>query len=155
MKRSHNSVSGLYTICVTALFLTGFFLLMVFGAQIYRGILSSQREANDLRAQLSVLQTALRAGDAADCVTTEDYGDGQLLRIADGDTGYGLLIYAEDGQLLQEYTDITAQPRPDYADVMAQTDTFAVSASGDMLTVTTDAGSVTVHLRSAGGVTDE
>ena len=42
MKKEHRSPIGLYTIGVAALFLAGFFLLVVFGAQSYRNTVAGQ-----------------------------------------------------------------------------------------------------------------
>ena len=155
MKRSGNSLQGLYTIGVTALFLAGFFLLVVIGARIYRDTLTVREQNNSARAQLSTVRTMLREADSSGAVVLDTYNGARLLRIADGDTGYGLLIYAADGQLLQEYTDIAAQPDPQLAEVIAQTDTFDVSLQQNILTVTMDAGTVSVCLRSEGGAAVE
>ena len=53
MKEDNRSPLGLYTIGIAALFLAGFFLLVVFGAQSYRNTVAGQNGNMRSRALLS------------------------------------------------------------------------------------------------------
>ena len=59
---------GLYSIGIAALFLIGFFLLIVFGAQNYRGAVTAQHANDDSRVLLSYVSTCLSSCDETDCV---------------------------------------------------------------------------------------
>lgn len=139
--------SGFYTMGIAALFLTGFFLLVMFGARTYRSAVASQTRHNDQRALLSYLTTCLKSNDCAGCVYVRDDG-GPVLVVADG-SGFGLHIYQRDGKLLEEYSRENAQLNPEDANVLGSTDVFSVEKiRPQTLEVTTDAGSVLLSLRS-------
>ena len=59
MKREGTSPLGLYTIGIAALFLAGFFLLVVFGAQSYRDTVGGQNRNGEARAELAYLAAAV------------------------------------------------------------------------------------------------
>ena len=153
MKRENRSPIGLYTIGIAALFLAGFFLLVVFGAQSYRNTVAGQSGNMHSRALLSYLSTEVKANDTAGAVVvTEDDAVGQVLVLADGSSGYALRIYRKDGVLLEDYASSTAELRPEEAQTIGETERFeAEMLSDDVLKLTTDAGSVLLHLRSGEG----
>ena len=72
MKREGSSPLGLYTIGIAALFLAGFFLLVVFGAGSYRNTVSAQNDNMASRALLSYLSTTVKGHDSAGAVRVEE-----------------------------------------------------------------------------------
>ena len=79
MRKEHHSRIGLFTIGITALFLAGFFLLVVFGAQSYRNTVAGQNGNMQSRALLSYLSTTVKGYDAADAIlVTEEPEVGQV-----------------------------------------------------------------------------
>ena len=152
MRKEHYSPIGLYTIGVAALFLAGFFLLVVFGAQSYRNTAAGQNGNMHNRALLSYLSTTVKAYDAADAISlTEDPEVGQVLVLADGKSGYAVRIYHRDGILLEDYAAADASLCPEEAQQIGETRRFeAEKLYGDVLKLKTDAGSVLLHLRSGG-----
>ncbi len=153
MKRENSSPLGLYTVGIAALFLAGFFLLVVFGAQSYRSTVSGQNRNMHSRALLSYLSTTVKASDSAGAVSVLDHPEyGQVLCLEDGDSGYALRIYRHDGMLLEDYAEDIAELRPEDAQRIGETATFAVSRDGGLLKLETDAGTVRLHLRSEGGL---
>lgn len=152
MKSKTGSPLGLYMIGVAALFLVGFFLLVVFGAQSYRDTVAGQRGNMDVRVLSSYLSTSVRAYDAAGGVRVLRE-EGDELRLADGDTGYSLRIYLSNGALVEQYCRDNAARDPDSAQIIGATETFAVEEVGeDVLRLTTDAGEILIRVRSEGGV---
>ena len=150
MKRSTRSYLGLYAIGVSALFLAGFFLLVVFGAQTYRGTVSAQAENNKNRALLSYFATCISSNDSGGAVYISDSQYGRVLEIPDGDSG--LRIYCHDGELLETYASLSSALVPKEDVAIGRTDVFEVEMPGEgMLRITTDAGSTLVRLRSEGG----
>ena len=152
MRKEHHSPIGFYTIGVAALFLAGFFLLVVFGAQSYRNTVAGQNGNMQSRALLSYLSTTVKACDAAGAVSlTEDPEVGRVLVLADGSSGYAVRIYHRDGILLEDYAAADTPLRPEEAQRIGETRQFeAEKLSGDVLKLKTDAGSVLLHLRSGG-----
>ena len=153
MKEKQTSPLGLYSIGIAALFLLGFFLLVVFGAQNYRNAVAAQHANNDTRVLLSYVSTCIKGSDAADCVQIREEGDSTVLIIADGDSGYASRLYLADGALVEDYSEVGSPLNPDEAEVIGQTSVFRVEEVQDgLLAVTTDAGRSLVYLRSEGGV---
>ena len=151
MKRSSDILLGLYTMGIAALFLAGFLLLVVFGAETYREVETSQTGNNTSRALLSYLSTSLRGSDAAGNISIDlERSSGPILVIGDG-SGYALHIYQRDGQLLEEYSAETAKLDRARANVLGETEVFTVERPlENALRITTDAGSVLLVLRSGG-----
>ena len=116
MKQTDKSSVGLYTIGIAALFLAGFFLLVVFGAQSYRNTVSVQDANMHTRALLSYISTSVKANDVRGAVTVRETAQGQILLIEDSGSGYGLKIYRHDGYLLEEYAALDADLRPEDID---------------------------------------
>lgn len=153
MKKNSSSPLGLYVIGIAALFLAGFLMLVIFGAQIYRNTVKIQDGNNRFRASLSYLSAAVRASDSADAVrieeeTMEDGTVVKVLDLADGDTGFSLRIYCWQGNLIEEYAQQDVPLTPAAGNMVGETDTFEVEKDGAILRVRTDEGEVLLHLRS-------
>ena len=152
MRKEQHSPVGFYTIGVAALFLAGFFLLVVFGAQSYRNTAAGQNGNMQSRALLSYLSTTVKAYDAAEAISlTEDPEVGRVMVLADGNSGYAVRIYHQDGILLEDYAAADTALRPEEAQQIGETRQFeAKMLPGNVLKLKTDAGSVLLHLRSGG-----
>ncbi len=139
---------GYYTIGISALFLVGFLLLIIFGAQVYRDAVTSQDQNDQTRALRSYLITCSRSAGADD-ITLKDGAagtEGQIFVIRDSGTDYGLQIYLHDGQLVENYGRLDAAPDPDAAQPIASTSVFSVEPlSEGTFAVTTDAGRILLH----------
>ena len=152
MKQSDKNPLGLYTIGIAALFLAGFFLLVLFGARSYRNTVAGQDDNMHTRALLAYLSTAVHGADTEDAVSLRDSEYGPVLVLADGDSGYAQRIYCWEGNLLEDYARTEAPLAPESAQVLGETEQFSAEWTADqLLRVSTDAGSVWLHLRSEGG----
>lgn len=155
MRKNSGSLVSFYTMAVAVFFLAGFFLLVVFGAQTYRRVSQGQEQNNQSRALLSYLSTCVKAGDGADAVRVQPGpGDGAspMLVVADGDSGYAIRIYMEDGWLLEDYGSMDAAPNASAAQEIGRTKVFQVEELTEgTFAVTTDAGRTLFSVRSGGG----
>lgn len=152
MRQSERSPLGLVTIGIAALFLAGFFLLVVLGAQSYRNTVAGQNENMHSRALLSYIATCVKANDSRGAVSVEESEYGPVLRVLDGSSGYALRIYRKDGILLEDYAPGATPLRPEDAQSIGPAERFDPSLQGNgILTVETDAGRVLLHLRSEEG----
>lgn len=148
MKRN-GGLSGIYTVVVAALFLAGFFLTVIFGAQTYRGIVAGQTRNNQARALLSYISTCARLNDTAGAVSVQEKDGRQVLVIADGNSGYALRIYQYEGCLIEDYGDPEEDLFPAGGQTIGETEVFRVEELGnDTYAVVTDAGRVLFGLRS-------
>ncbi len=141
---------GLYSIGMAALFLCGFFLLLIFGARSYLAAVDAQDENHSDRTLHAYFATSVHAGDSAGGVFVRESDFGPEIVIADGDTGVGLHIYCAGGQILEEYAPLEQAPDPERAQSIAATEVFSVETEGEDLRITTDAGTVFLHLRAGG-----
>ncbi len=151
MKRQSSSPLGLYTVGIAALFLAGFFLLVVFGAQSYRNTVAGQNGNMSSRALLSYLSTTVKGYDTRGAVRVEQGEDGTVLHIADGDTGFALRLYCRGGMLLEDYAAADSPLSPESAQAIGATGSFEAVLNGRLLRLRTDAGEVLLTLRSEGG----
>ena len=152
-KDKQTSPLGLYSIGIAALFLLGFFLLVVFGAQNYRDAVAARHGNDDSRVLLSYVSTCLKNCDETGCVEIRSDGNSSVLVIRDGDSGYASHLYLLDGRLVEEYSETDAPLDPQNAEIIGETGVFLVEEVEDgLLAVTTDAGKSYVCVRSKGGV---
>lgn len=149
MGQENRSPVTFMTMGIAGFFLAGFFLLVVFGAQTYRGIVQGQTENNHARELLGYLATCARANDSEDALRIETYGDGPMLVIADGTSGYAFRIYRYEGVLVEDYGLLDSGANPKTAMVIGETEIFWVEErQAGIVAVTTDAGTVLFHTRS-------
>lgn len=151
MNRDKSSPLGLYTIGIAALFLLGFLLLVVFGAQVYSDAVTGQDDNNRTRALRSYLVTCTQSASAED-VSVRDGAEGSVLTIRDQGTDYGLQIFLSGGTLMERYGRLDAQPDPEDAQPIAETAVFDIEQVEDgVYAVDTDAGRTLLRAGSAGG----
>ncbi len=155
MEHRGGSKVGFYTMGVACLFLTVFFLTVVFGAQTYRKIVAGQTGNNETRALLSYLTTCMKANDTEGAVRIYQEEGISVLSIADGSSGYGLRIYQYEGSLLEDYGKLDSALNPAAAQVIGETEVFrAEEVAPDTYAVTTDEGKVLFRSRCGGSTTE-
>ena len=152
MRQDGRSPVTYITMGIAGFFLAGFFLLVVFGAQTYRGIVEGQTQNNHTRELLGYLATCAKAYDSEDSVTVfyeENREFRPVLVMTDRDSGYALRIYAYEGFLVEDYGQADSELNPGLAMVIGETETFSVEEiSEGTFEVRTDAGIVLFHARS-------
>ena len=156
MNERKDSPLGLYTMGICALFLAGFLLLVILGAQTYRKTAAGQETNNRTRAQLSWLSAVIRANDREGAVylsEQESPENGTVLVVEDG-SGYASRIYRYDGYLVEDYGAVDEAFLPESALKIGQTSLFEVELhpEDNALSVTSDEGSIYLTLRSSGGI---
>ena len=149
MKQSKTPSAGLFTIGIAALFLLGFLLLVIFGAQTSRNTVNSQYGNNDTRAVLSYLSAVVKANDVNGAVSVEET-DGMQVLVLEDSSGYAMRIYCRDGYLLEDYAPMGSPLDPENAQQIAPNQVFEVSMIADFTwRIVTDEGENILHLRSA------
>lgn len=139
--------SGIYIIAITAFFLGCFLLLVVFGTGIYGSIASRQSANNQHRAVLAYLLTVTKMNEN-DIYVNEDPDFGHVLIVEDAGTGYGNRIYINEGYLVEDYGKTGGALMPDYATRIGEASFLETEMiEDDLYKLTTDHGSVFVHVR--------
>lgn len=154
MKQRQHRGTTLYPLGIFALFLAGFLLLVLFGADIYEDTVNGQVRNNRNRALLSFISTAVRNGDTAGSIAVQDGPEGDALVLIEqgDDMEYYTKLYCLEGRLLEEYSDQRWEYDPASAEVIGETELFQIDTAGEnLLRVTTDAGSTLLHIRCGGG----
>ena len=135
------------------MFLAGFFLTVVFGAQTYREIAEGQSRNNEARALLSYIYTCVRMNDTPGAVRVSREEGEPVLVIADGQSGYAIRIYRYGDSLVEDYGEADGALYPDMAQVIGETEEFRIEElENGAYAVVTDAGRVLFGLRSEKGV---
>ncbi len=151
--RRRGGLSGIYMMAVAGVFLAGFFLTVVFGAQTYREIAQGQSRNNEARALLSYISTCVRMNDTPGAVRVSREDGEPVLVIADGQSGYAIRIYRYGDSLVEDYGEAEGALCPDMAQVIGETEEFRIEElENGAYAVVTDAGRVLFGLRSEKGV---
>ncbi len=149
MKKTEKNPILLLSVGLSALFLAGFLLLVIFGAKSYRDIVSSQYGNMDARSLTAYLSASMKANDSLGAVSAEETGYGTALVVTDPETGYALRYYQYEGHLLEDFAPADSPLDPKEAQQIAPTQIFEVKRiSQDVFSVTTDAGRTLLRVRS-------
>ena len=157
MKEQKSSPLGYYMLGICALFLAGFLMMVILGAEVYRQTTDSQSRNNQTRALLSYLATVVRANDMSGAIHVREGAapDGRLLLVAEDGSGYASRIYPYKEYLVEDYGEAEGDFDPEHALKIGKIDTFAIDWSEEQnsLRITANNNDLLIYLRSAGGVT--
>ena len=153
MKRTDRSPLGLYTIAIAALFLAGFFVLVLFGALTYRNT-AEARDANyATRGLSSYISASVMANDSQEGIRVDDSEYGQVLVLTQkgsGDVSYAVRIYRYNGSLVEDFARAGEPLSPESAQVIGECSVFTIGKkSVTLFEITTDSGTVLLNARSA------
>ena len=152
MQDQKSSPLGLYTFGIAVLFLAGFLLLVILGAEAYRNTEESRNRNFESRAVLSYIAAAVRGNDSSGEIRVLE-GQGpegsDVLLIGDG-SGYASRVYLSGGMLLEDYGPEDSALRTEGAQKIGKAGSFEASLDPDtgFLEVMTDDGNVLLHVRS-------
>ena len=122
-------------------------MLVVFSAVSYRNGTEAKSANDNSRAVLSYVVTAVKDSQDAD-LSIRDFSGGKGLSIIDDENGYERRIFAENGELLEEYAAPGSDISSKDAMVIGNTDIFEINRIGqDVLKIRTDQGSSYVRIR--------
>ena len=154
MKRSDKSPLGLYTIAIAALFLAGFFVLVLFGALTYRHTVEARDVNYGTRDLCSYISASVMANDSEEGVRVEDSRYGQVLVLTQkgsGSVSWAVRIYRYGGNLVEDFARSGSPLSPESAQPIGECSVFTVSEKKTgLLEITTDSGTVLVNARCGG-----
>lgn len=145
-----------FAVALLALFLLALLGAVGFGTSVYQRLNERSEAAEQARSPLGVIVNAVRATDAAGSVARAAGAEGDALvlveRLASGT--YETRFFLSDGWLVEQYAVAGSPYDADAATRLAESSSFSFEEDDGLLTVSCDAGSARVALRSrAEGVT--
>ena len=155
MKNRNVIPKELYTVIISAMFLSGFLLLVVFGAKTYQKTVYLQQENQNGRALCGYLNTSLKTDRTAGVILDKSR---HILWIQDSDMPeYGRCIYLDNGRIMEEYIRLDAEPFIDTATYIADSSRFDLlyHAEKKLLQIETSEGSVWIYMGMREVKTDE
>ena len=132
-----HSMQGVFVFVLLGLFAVMSTLLVLLGAQMYRGTVEKTDTNNENRVLSAYVRSMIRAEDAADSVRVEKDGGEDRLALyeeIDGDA-YVTWIYLYDHQLYEQFTDAGYAFDPAAGSAICPANSFAASIEGRLLTV--------------------
>ena len=146
-----HDVSQLFSMALMGVFFVALMAGLASGAALYRRATQAQQAAYDLHLQSGLLTNVIRGGDLAGAVGEGEGPEGRALVLRRRLTSntYETRIYLYEGNVVQELS-VAGRPfDPKGATTLLASRTFDFSLAGSLLTITTDAGSFDVALRSS------
>ena len=149
--------SRLLAVTLMAVFFVALMGGLAAGASLYRTAAQAQAHATTLHLQSGLITNVIHGNDTAGAVSVGEGPEGPALvllrRLSSGT--YETRIYCYEGHLMQELSAAGRPYDPLGATELLETNAFSFAQDGRLLTITTDAGSFSVALRSAEGSPDE
>ena len=153
MKRNH-SVDALFALLLYGLFALLSLLLVLIGAQVYRGIVRRTDARSDLRASLSDVANKVRSAPEAN-LENRDGLTVLVLPEQSGEQTFETLIYFYDGTLREMFQMQGDAFTPSYGEELAALAAFSIEESADgLLTVISrgaDGQDHTLHIQKRAG----
>ena len=139
-KRSKNvshSMQGVFVFVLLGLFALMSTLMVLLGAQMYRGTVDKADENSENRLLGAYVRSMVRAEDGAQSVKIETYGDTMTLALYEDidDDPYVTWIYLHEGSLYEQFTSAGNDFNPDSGTEIGPATQFAPQLQDGLLTV--------------------
>ena len=143
--------SHAFTIVLIGVFFVIMMGCLAAGATIYSNVSALHDQADDIRLQSGLLENTIRVNDAAVAYEVGAGPEGDALVLVEHlDTGtFETRVYHYQGAIVQEYALAGRPYKPENADKIIDSATFAFTYEDGLITITTDDGIWQVALRSA------
>lgn len=132
-----HGMQGVFVFVLLGLFALMSTLMVLLGAQMYRGTVDHSAENNAHRVLGAYVRSMVRAEDAAGAVRVEEYDGVTALAMTetiDGDD-YVTWIYQYDGSLYEQFTDVGYDFDPAAGTPVCAANAMDASIDGSLLTV--------------------
>jgi hypothetical protein len=155
VKHSH-TISQAFVFLLLGVFAVMSTLMVLFSAQLYRGIVAQSEESAERRVLTSYLVNVTRGNDQANSVHTENRGGVDVLVFdwKDDESHYETLVYQHDGYLCELFAEASQPFNPDFGEEICPAQAFFPEIQNGMLEMTvTDAngGESVIHLALRSG----
>ena len=155
VKHSH-TISQAFVFLLLGVFAVMSTLMVLFSAQLYRGIVAQSEESAERRVLTSYLVNVARGNDALNQVHIDarEGVDVLVFDWKDGESHYETLVYQHDGYLRELFTDAEQPFDPDFGEEICPAQAFFPEIENGMLEMTvTDAngGESVIHMALRSG----
>ena len=136
IRQRGRAVSGAFAFLLLGVFAVFAVLLVLFGAQAYRGAVDHSARNNADRILRSFVSNAVLADDAEGAVTVEPFCGLDALNVGytyDGER-YIKRIYCYDGALRELFTDADSDAQPDEGEILCEADTLSLTMEENLIT---------------------
>ena len=132
-----HSMQGVFIFVLLGLFALMSTLMVLLGAQMYRGAVNNADENNENRLLGAYVRSMVRAEDGAGAVTVEERNGSPVVAMREviDDEEYVTWIYQYEGQLYELFTDLEEDFDPEAGTAICAANSFEASMEGDLLTV--------------------
>ncbi|MBQ9063899.1 MAG: DUF4860 domain-containing protein [Blautia sp.] len=133
----HHGMQGLFVFVLLALFAMMSVMLVLFGAQMYRGVVDRMDQNNSDRVLFSYVRSMIKAQDSIGSVKVEDAGGITTLALHENIDGteYVTWLYEYDGKLYEQFTRADTEMLPDHGVEITEIKAFAPKIEGQLVTV--------------------
>ena len=147
------SSARLFTVLLMAVFFIALMGGLAAGASIYSSVSSVKSYTDDVHVQAGLMANTVHVNDAVLSVEQGEGPEGPALVLVEAlETGtFETRVYQYQGTIMQEYAFAGRPYNPENATPLFKSDAFAFSFDGELLTITTDQGTLDVALRSEQG----
>ena len=147
------NLDGFFSVALFMVIIVVVLVALMVGTRIYSRLNAQQSSMDSSRLSMNLLVNNVRANDALDAIEVGQGPEGDALvlveRLRSGT--YETRIYLYQGHVVEQYA-VAAKPyEPEKATPIVPSETFSFSFEDGLLTITTDAGSAEVALRSVRG----
>lgn len=142
---------ALGALALYAMLTAALLVLALLGANLYSALTASRTRNENARATLAYIQARVQASDAAGGVQLRKGPEGDALALTVADSGYEVLIYCAEGELVEQTSPAGSDFAPDTAQPVASCSTLSLAWEGGgtrLLSVTADGRQALVALRS-------
>ena len=110
-------------------------LMVLLGAQLYRGIVDQTEIHNARRVLYSYVNNAVRGNNAADLIRTEKIGgvDALVFDWFVDDEHYETRVYCHEGTLRELFSEAGQAFEPDYGEIICRAEAFRPEMDGSLL----------------------
>ena len=132
-----HSMQGVFIFVLLGLFALMSTLMVLLGAQMYRGTVEKSTDNNEYRVLSAYVRSMVRAEDARGSVSVAQYGDiaAVAMRETIDDEAYVTWIYGYDGDLYEQFTDASYEFDPEEGTPICPAGSFEPSLDDGLLTV--------------------
>jgi hypothetical protein len=132
---------SVFVLLVFGVFAAASLLLVMIGANVYRGAVKESGANNEMRSSLSYVLNKVRAYDEVGGVRLRNMDGLEVLCLtsgAEGEEGLVTYLYYYDGELREQYTFAEEPFVPGGGDVVLTPASFSMSQKGGLLTITAE-----------------
>ena len=142
-----------FTLVLFAMVVLSLLLVFMLGVNVYKSLTQSREENGNLRQEQSLVTTLIRSVDEMDGASAGTGPEGSSLVLTEhfNNTAFETRFYLYKGYLCEEYAAAANAYSPELAAKIAKTSVFSFNINEDtgLLSITTDAGTAYIALRSS------